>query len=189
MVVTFLFLSSFAGSYYGRTTMMNNEERRKYLPLRDSIGSQKGFLQIYKVLVSPRCMNCHPKGDIPLQGDDSHLHRQGARRGLDGNGVYALKCTNCHQPKNVPGLYMPPGNPKWRLPPSNLKMVFECKSPKSLALQLKDLKRNGNKTLSQLIDHDITDKLVLGGWDPGDGRTLSPLGHEEFAINFKALDR
>ena len=156
-----------------------------FLPVKDSIGSQKAFLAAYKVLMSPRCMNCHPKGDIPLQGDDSHLHTQGVKRGLDGKGVYALKCANCHQPQNTLGIHMPPGNPQWHLPPSNMKMVFEGKSPRELAAQLKDPKRNGNKTMAQLIDHVSNDKLVLGGWDPGEGRTLPPLSHDEFAKNFK----
>jgi hypothetical protein len=40
----------------------------------DSAESVKAFLQVYKVLMSPRCMNCHPAGDQPLQGDDSRLH-------------------------------------------------------------------------------------------------------------------
>jgi len=155
-------------------------------PVKDSIGSKKAFLAAYKVLMSPRCMNCHPAGDIPLQGDDSHLHTQGVKRGLDGKGVYALKCANCHQPQNTPGLNMPPGNPKWHLPPANMKMVFQGKSPRELAAQLKDPNRNGNKTLDQLIDHVSNDQLVLGGWNPGDGRKLPPLSHADFAKNFKA---
>jgi hypothetical protein len=155
-------------------------------PAKDSAGSKKAFLAAYKVLMSPRCMNCHPSGDIPLQGDDSHLHTQGVKRGVDGKGVYALKCANCHQPQNTPGLNMPPGNPKWRLPPAGMKMVFQGKSPRELAAQLKDPKRNGNKTLDQLIDHVSNDQLVLGGWNPGDGRTLPPMSHPDFAKNFKA---
>jgi cytochrome c5 len=46
--------------------------------------SQAAFLQVYKVLISPRCQNCHPSGDAPLQGDDSHVHIQNVKRGADG---------------------------------------------------------------------------------------------------------
>ena len=28
----------------------------------DSVESAQAFLQVYKVLMSPRCMNCHPAG-------------------------------------------------------------------------------------------------------------------------------
>ena len=94
----------------------------------DSAASAKAFLQVYKVLMSPRCMNCHPAGDIPLQGDDSHLHTMSPKRGKDGHGLYAMKCTNCHQPSNTPGMHTPPGNPKWGLPPSDMKMVFQGKT-------------------------------------------------------------
>jgi len=188
LVTAFVALSSFAVSYNSGNKLLyeNGAAVNNFLPVKDSIGSQKAFLAAYKVLMSPRCMNCHPKGDVPLQGDDSHLHTQGVKRGIDGKGVYALKCTNCHQPQNSLGIHMPPGNPNWHLPPANMKMVFEGKSPRELAAQLKDTKRNGNKTMAQLIDHVTNDKLVLGGWDPGEGRKLPPLSHDEFAKNFKA---
>src|SRR5438874_1320335 len=74
---------------------------------RDQMASRSAFLDAYKVLMHPRCMNCHPAGDAPLQGDDSHVHLQFVRRGLDGEGKYALKCANCHQPTNVAGANMP----------------------------------------------------------------------------------
>ena len=145
----------------------------------DSAESVQAFLQVYKVLMSPRCMNCHPAGDQPLQGDDSRIHTMKAQRGKDGKGVYAAKCSNCHQPENVPGLHTPPGNPDWHLPPANMKMVFQGKTPAQLAKQLVNPKTNGNKTLQQLIEH-ADDGLVKAGWDPGEGRTIPPMSHEEF---------
>ena len=80
-------------------------------------------------------MNSHPKGDAPLQGEDSHLHTQNVLRGSEGKGLFAMKCANCHQFEN-----MPPGHPEWHLPPANMSMVFEGKTPGQLARQLKDLK-------------------------------------------------
>lgn len=151
----------------------------------DKQTSQKAFMQVYKVLMSPRCLNCHPAGDVPLQGEDSHLHTMGVQRGEDGNGVYALKCTNCHQPKNTPGFHMPPGNPTWKLPESHMKLVFEGKSPRQLAIQLKDPNQNGGKTMEQLFHHIAEDSLVLWGWNPGDGRALPPLKHDEFMKQFR----
>jgi hypothetical protein len=146
---------------------------------KDSVASVKAFKQVYTVLMSPRCMNCHPAGDIPLQGDDSHLHTMFPKRGQDGKGVYAMKCSNCHQPTNIPGLHTPPGNPDWHLPPADMKMVFEGKSARQLALQLIDPKQNGNKDMKKLIEH-ADDDLVLAGWNMGEGRTLPPLSHAEF---------
>ena len=152
---------------------------------QDDAGARAAFLDVYKVLMHPRCMNCHPSGDAPLQGDDSHPHMQNVRRGEDGNGQYALKCANCHQATNLPGENMPPGNPNWHLPPPEMRMVFQGKTAGELARQLKDPKQNGNKTLEQVLQHVTEDKLVLAGWDPGDGRTKPPLTHAEFAAKMR----
>lgn len=146
---------------------------------KDSVTSVKAFKKVYAVLMSVRCMNCHPSGNIPLQGDDSHLHTMSPQRGVDGKGVYAMKCSNCHQPTNTHGLHAPPGNPNWHLPPANMKMVFQGKTPRQLAQQLVDLKRNGNKDIKKLIAH-ADDGLVLAAWNPGEGRTLPPMSHAAF---------
>lgn len=150
----------------------------------DSVVSERAFLQVYKVLLSPRCMNCHPAGDVPLQGDDNHLHPQGVKRGVEGKGLYALKCRNCHQTENTPGLNMPPGAHDWQLPPSNMRMVFQGKTPHDLAVQLKDRKKNGGKSVQDLIDHMNTD-LVKWAWKPGEGRTTPPLNYSEFINQLK----
>ena len=146
---------------------------------KDSIASVRAFMQVYKVLMSPRCMNCHPSGDVPLSGDDNHLHTMSPKRGKDGKGLYAMKCSNCHQPTNVEGLNTPPGHPNWHLPPANMKMVFQGRTPNQLAKQLVNPKTNGNKSLAKLMEH-ADDGLLKAGWNPGEGRTIPPLSHEEF---------
>ena len=145
----------------------------------DSIKSVKAFMQVYSVLMSPRCMNCHPSGDVPLQGDDNHLHTMLPQRGKDGKGIYAMKCTNCHQATNTPGLHTPPGNPNWHLPPADMKMVFQGKTPHQLAKQLMDPEQNGHKTKKQLLAH-ASDALVVAAWNPGEGRSLPPMTYEAF---------
>jgi len=145
----------------------------------DSVESAQAFLQVYKVLISPRCMNCHPSGNRPLQGDDSHIHIMNVQRGKDGKGIYALKCSNCHQPENTAGLHTPPGNPKWQLPPANMKMVFQGRSAYDLALQIMDYNRNGHKNKEQLVEH-ARDTLVKAGWNMGEGRTKPPLQYNDF---------
>ena len=146
---------------------------------KDSIASVKAFMDVYKVLMSPRCLNCHPAGDVPLQGDDSHLHTMSPKRGIDGKGLYAMKCSNCHQPTNTPGLNTPPGNPKWHLPPADMKMVFQGKTPRQLALQIMDYKQNGHKNKEQLLEH-ARDTLVKAGWNMGEGRKPPPLSYNAF---------
>jgi hypothetical protein len=169
------------------TTLSFKSDKDKYsswdniraVTARDSLVSQNAFMQIYKVLMSPRCMNCHPSGDIPLNGDDNHLHPQGVKRGTDGKGVYAMKCSNCHQTQNTPGLNMPPGAEDWHLPPADMRMVFQGRSAPELAAKLKDTKQNGGKSPHDLIEHMKTD-LVKWGWRPGEGRSIPPLSYAEF---------
>lgn len=147
--------------------------------------SRAAFLDVYSVLMHPRCLNCHPAGDRPLQGDDSHVHTQNIKRGAEGMGVYAQQCDTCHQSANLPGANMPPGSPTWKLSGPGMPLVFQGKSPRQLAEQLKDPARNGHRTLRELVSHVTEDKLVLWGWSPGDGRTPPPLPHDRFAARFK----
>jgi cytochrome c5 len=142
--------------------------------------SQAAFLRAWTVFDSPRCKNCHPAGDAPLQGDDSHVHIQNVKRGLDGKGVYGMKCHTCHQDANLSGANMPPGNPKWSLPPANMKMVIQGETPGQFCRQLKDPAQNGHRTLAQIMEHVSQDDLVGWGWNPGDGRTLPSLNRPDF---------
>src|SRR5229473_2864940 len=127
----------------------------------DAAASRTAFLQFYRVLTSPRCQNCHPAGDAPLQGDDSHVHLQNVKRGVDGQGMTAMRCDTCHQAANLPGAHLPPGSPRWSLPSLEVKMVF------------------GGRSLGNLLDHVGNDDLVGWGWNPGDGRTLPPLSRAD----------
>jgi hypothetical protein len=151
----------------------------------DAAVSRAAFLQVYRVLTSPRCQNCHPAGDAPLQGDDSHVHLQNVKRGADGHGVTAMRCDTCHQSANLPGEHMPPGNPKWALPKPELKMVFVGRSPAELCKQIKDPKQNGGRSLEELFDHVAHDDMVGWGWDPGEGRTLPPLSQADTSAQMR----
>jgi hypothetical protein len=151
----------------------------------DAAASAKAFLEVHKVFTSPRCQNCHPPGDTPLQGDDSHVHLQNVRRGKDGHGVTAMRCETCHQTSNLAGDHMPPGNPKWGLPSPEHKMVFVGRTPAELCRQLKDPKQTGGRSLQQLLEHVADDELVGWGWSPGDGRALPPLSRSDTVAQLK----
>jgi mono/diheme cytochrome c family protein len=164
----------------------------------DGPRARNAFMKAYAVFMHPRCQNCHPVGDTPLQGDDSHVHDLlRLRRGADGNGVFAMRCSNCHQAANGPDPHTPPGaprpstdggrpaEPRWHLPDPKMPMVFQGRSPGQLCRQLKDPKQNGGLTGERLVHHVTTDPLVLWAWNPGEGRTTPPLSHEEFAAAVK----
>src|ERR1700755_2404118 len=74
------------------------------------------FNEIGKVLTHPRCMNCHPAGDHPLQGDDQHEHMPPIWRAETGH--FEVSCSGCHSERNVSlrerATYRSiPGNPRW----------------------------------------------------------------------------
>lgn len=173
-----------AGVYIIASSFKSNDAKMNS-PVTDSLLSKKAFLSVYDVLMSPRCMNCHPSGDVPLVGEESKLHTQSVKRGKEGKGLYAVKCSNCHADKNQPSLNMPPGNPNWHMPPANMKMVFQGKTPRALAALLLDPTANGKKSKADLIKHVSADGLVLAGWNAGEGRKQPPLSHNEFVKQFK----
>ena len=83
------------------------------------------FTEAGKVLQHPRCVNCHPAGDRPLQGEDAHLHIPAVQRGDGGIGVAGLRCTTCHQTANYDPAGVP-GHPEWHLAP--IEMAWAGKS-------------------------------------------------------------
>lgn len=145
------------------------------------------FVDVARVLQSPRCMNCHPKGDAPLQTDLSTPHAMNISRASEAAG---LKCSTCHREQNADAVGAPagapPGAPNWHLPSKEMPLIFEGRSVSALCLQLRDPAQNGHKTLDQLVEHVSHDALVLWGWNPGKGRTLPPLKHADFVARFKA---
>ncbi len=141
--------------------------------------SSEAFLTAYRVLQHPRCLNCHPSGDTPLQGDDSHPHAFRVKRGADGTGVSAMKCANCHQVENRPEGNAPPGAAGWQLPPTSMRMSFQGKSATELCRQLKDPKLNGGRTIDRVVNH-LDTTLVRWAWQPGSDRTTPPLSYDEF---------
>lgn len=140
---------------------------------------EQAFQQVATVLQSPRCMNCHPAGDAPLQGDASLPHTMQVRRDSAGVG---LPCNTCHRPDAYDAPHLPPGNPTWHLAPAG--QVFEGLSVAELCVSLKDPERNGGRSLDQLLEHVTHDSLVLWGWSPGGGRSTPPLDHPTFVDAF-----
>jgi hypothetical protein len=126
------------------------------------------FTEAGKVILSPRCQNCHPNGDRPTQGDDMHLHLPMVVRGQAGMGATALRCMTCHQGANFAPAGVP-GNPQWHLAP--LSMAWQGKSLGQICAQVKDRKRNGGKSLAQIQEHMGHDALVGWAWSPGGNRT------------------
>jgi hypothetical protein len=138
------------------------------------------FAEIGRLINHPRCMNCHPAGDHPLQGTDQHEHRPRVFRS-DGDHM-ATNCAECHTEHNVTlqeaaSYQSIPGNPRWGVAP--LSMAWQNKSLGDICRQLKDVDRNGGRTLALLQEHVAKDDLVGWAWSPGVGREPAPGSQEE----------
>jgi hypothetical protein len=142
------------------------------------------FEEAGKVLLSPRCVNCHPAGDRPLQTDKQRLHIPLVVRGEFGMGAPGgLACNTCHHENNFDAARVP-GNPKWSLAP--LEMAWQGRSLGQICVQIKDRSRNGDKDMAALVHHMAEDELVGWGWNPGAGRTPAPGTQKQFGELIKA---
>src|SRR5258708_7719098 len=143
--------------------------------------------QVYSVLTSPRCINCHTATSHPQQGDDRHRHFANVLRGHEGKGVPALQCVTCHQESNADSTGVPGGH-GWQLAP--LSMRWQDTSGKILSSTqvcrpITDRSKNHDLDGPGLVKHHEEEPLVGWAFQPGRGidgtaRTLPPLTHEQF---------
>jgi hypothetical protein len=147
--------------------------------IADTARSRQLFVQMSKVLLHPRCVNCHTPDESPRQGDRHELHDPPVARGMDDRGVVGMMCTGCHQDHNVE-LARVPGAPDWHLAPK--AMVWLDRTPSQICAQIKDPARNGGKTLAQIQAHLAHDPLVGWGWTPGSGREPAPGTQAELGV-------
>ena len=141
------------------------------------------FEEAGKVITHARCVNCHPAGDRPAQGDDRRPHMPLVVRGVDNFGAVGMRCTTCHGPANFDAAGIP-GNPQWHLAP--IEMAWVGKSLGEICRQIKDPQRNGGKSMEELVHHMAEDSLVGWGWEPGVGREPAPGTKKEFGELIKA---
>lgn len=148
------------------------------------------FEEAGKVIQHPRCVNCHPATDRPLQNIVMQPHQPPVTRGEAGMGVPGMMCTTCHGLDNAPVVGQAetiksiPGNPNWHLAP--IEMAWQGKSLGAICTQIKDPQRNGGKSLDEIVEHMAHDDLVGWGWKPGEGREPAPGTQEAFGELIKA---
>jgi hypothetical protein len=134
------------------------------------------FIEAGKVILSPRCLNCHPSLRAPTQGNDLHAHVPPMVAGASNMGKPGLLCASCHQTANVsaPGTKFRsiPGHEHWSLAPAS--MAWQGLSLGQICEQLKDINRNGGRSPAQITEHMGKDKLVGWAWHPGEGRRPAP---------------
>lgn len=146
------------------------------------------FTEAARVITHARCTNCHPPDDRPRQGLDHREHLPVVSGGEKGHGIPGLPCNACHQAANTPIVGQTeksiPGHPKWALAP--IEMAWLGKPVGYICEQLKDPKRNGNRTLAEIHHHMAEDTLVGWGWSPGPGIEPVPGTQRAFGELIKA---
>jgi hypothetical protein len=143
--------------------------------------------QVYLVLISPRCINCHTATNYPQQGDDRHRHFANVIRGPGNIGVPGLSCDSCHQESNADSTGVPGGR-GWHLAPLSMQWQDLNDRPLSsgaVCRAVTDRSKNENMEGQDLLKHHEKADLVLWAWNPGrrpDGtlRTTPPISHQEF---------
>lgn len=139
--------------------------------------SQALFTEASKVIMHPRCLNCHPKDNHPRQGEDMQVHEPPVWRGEENHGVVAMRCSTCHQATNIDYAEIP-GHPDWHLAP--IEMAWQGLSMTEICQQVKDPQRNGGLDLQELHHHMSKDTLVGWAWHPGKGREAVPGTQKSF---------
>ena len=154
----------------------------------ESIGDQAErsraiFVEIGKLLTHPRCMNCHPAGNHPLQGADHHEHMPPVwRSDAEHLGTH---CSECHTDNNVTlheaATYQSiPGHPRWGLAP--LSMAWEGQTVGDICRRLKDASRNGGRDLAAArrqgrsggLGVDSRSRARTRSWKSGIRRGIGP---------------
>jgi hypothetical protein len=182
------FTSLFLLAFMGVCLAFSAANTANHLAPEDLTTAEAPFDIMMKVLTHQRCVNCHPNGDRPQQGEDSHYHNLNVLRGADNHGVAGLKCSTCHQSENndYSGV---PGAPEWSLAP--IEMYWEGLSRTEIARSMTDPAKNGGRSIEELVKHLTEHELVLWAWEPGvddEGtpREKPPVPVEEYIAAVKA---
>ena len=151
------------------------------------MSSEDAFNKMMDVLTHERCVNCHPSDDVPKQGEDSHPHYFGVKRGQNNLGFQATNCNTCHQAENNPYSGVP-GAPGWSLAPHSMR--WEGLSRTEIAESMMDPIKNGGRTPDETLHHLTEHELVLWAWTPGvdangKQRELPPVSKEEYIVAVK----
>ena len=181
----FLIFMLLAGSITLGFSLAESAEKTSNVQLEEKereVTSDDSFDKMMTVLSHKRCINCHPSGDQPRQGEDSHIHNFRVQRGTDGHGVAALQCSTCHQEANNDQSGVP-GAPHWHLAPKS--MAWEGLNRVEIAQAMLDPTKNGGRSLEQIVKHLTEDPLVLWVFEPGvnhEGipREKPPLSRNEY---------
>ncbi|MEM7741396.1 MAG: hypothetical protein AAF225_11420 [Pseudomonadota bacterium] len=161
------------------------------MPVLSEAEALEQWDRVFEVFSHPRCANCHvPRDNRPRWSGPSYGHEDGewSFHGMNINGGdsrdgrNSIPCSACHATSNAELPHGPPGAPHWSLAP--VEMVWWEQSSKQICEQIKDVDRNGGRTLADVAAHIDHDALVHWGWEPGPGREPAPYSIKETVASF-----
>lgn len=194
IALTALALASAAGLCIPAFHATAGKKTIKAVPKAEALAQ---WAKVYEVFSHPRCANCHVGPDNIPRWSGPHyqysfapkqswgFHAMGINGGMAStpggirDGAATLRCATCHTEHNSPMHHGPPGAEIWALAP--VEMEWWRKSSAEICAQIKDRKRNGQRSLEAVAAHVEHDALVQWGWNPGPGRQSAPYSSKEIA--------
>jgi hypothetical protein len=82
------------------------------------------FEEMFVVIENQRCLNCHPVGDVPMQGNMMTPHQPTVVRGVGDFGAPGRRSPTCYGAENVAvttGESSIPGHSPWQLAPIEMR--------------------------------------------------------------------
>ena len=135
------------------------------------------FNEIAKVLTHPRCMNCHPAGEIRCRARTvtNICRRRGAKTSLQVRSAPPARLVTTTRTSQSPRPPPTKASPAIRAGASRrCRWLWQGKSIGDICRQVKDVSRNGGRDLALLQEHIAKDDLVAWGSNPGPGREPAP---------------
>ena len=142
----------------------------------------EAWSRIYEVTSHPRCANCHVgSDDRPMWSGPSYgrarPHGMNVRAGPSRIGAETLPCRTCHvTAQDAPDNRRPHAAPQvtdaWRLAPPEAHWFGQ--DSETICNQLRDVARNGGRSVDDLVDHLGHDVILHWAWSPGGTREPAP---------------
>jgi len=125
------------------------------------LGSFEAFRRAAVVMRHARCMNCHIPVDQPLNGAAGEPHPMLVKRGSDGLGTRALRCTTCHEETNGELPHSPPGAKDWKLPPPETRIAWVGLKDQKPCSAILSTRVNGGLARDKIVHHMDSDPRIL----------------------------
>ena len=136
------------------------------------------FNEVAKVVTHPRCMNCHPAGEHPTQGNDQHEHMPPTCAARPASASPGVLLGLPHREELHAGRHRRDATRAFRAirAGSSRRSRWRGRASRSARSASSSRTRSATaaRSLALLHEHFAKDDLVAWGWAPGEGREPAP---------------